>query len=194
MATKDILQLKDEQVILTDTDDLVHVYRGNVVCDTDTRGFSTPKNKDPLELVLDSPNGFISLWHEGAVLRWRFQKRSISRFDDPDKIMRTVEKRLGEALMKWGDATPVTFKKASHNVDFEIVVEEKKKCSLRGCTLARAFFPDSGRHNLIIFPTLFQQSKAEQVETLIHELGHIFGLRHFFAQEKEKGRRSELYG
>jgi hypothetical protein len=46
----------------------------------------------------------------------------------------------------------------------------------------------------VLFPTLFEHPRSEQVETLAHELGHIFGLRHFFAQVSEDAFPSEVFG
>jgi hypothetical protein len=60
--------------------------------------------------------------------------------------------------------------------------------------LASAFFPDAGRHKLYVYPILFRQPHQEQVETLCHEIGHSFGLRHFFAKVSETGSPSELFG
>jgi hypothetical protein len=67
-------------------------------------------------------------------------------------------------------------------------------CTPSGCVLASAFFPDSGRHQLVLYPKMFSQSKKEQIETLIHEIGHIFGLRHFFANVSETVWPSEIFG
>ena len=63
-----------------------------------------------------------------------------------------------------------------------------------GCTLASAFFPDPGRHKLMMYPKMFTQSRKEQVDTFIHEIGHIFGLRHFFAKISETQWASEIFG
>ena len=41
---------------------------------------------------------------------------------------------------------------------------------------------------------IFSEPKQEQLETLAHEFGHVFGLRHFFAQIEEKRWRSEIFG
>jgi Metallo-peptidase family M12B Reprolysin-like len=41
---------------------------------------------------------------------------------------------------------------------------------------------------------MFRESKNEQLETLVHEIGHIFGLRHFFAQVSEKEWPSQIFG
>src|SRR5678815_5285764 len=52
----------------------VHVYRGNVVCATDTRGHATPGNRSKFDLWIDAPDGRIPLWAKGITLRWRFQE------------------------------------------------------------------------------------------------------------------------
>ena len=41
---------------------------------------------------------------------------------------------------------------------------------------------------------MFEQPEKEQVDTLAHELGHVFGLRHFFAQISESRWPSEIFG
>ena len=59
---------------------------------------------------------------------------------------------------------------------------------------ASAFFPDDGRHYFVVYPSLFDLDDNEQVETLIHETGHIFGLRHWFANISETAWPSEEFG
>ncbi|MFK0571857.1 matrixin family metalloprotease [Endozoicomonas sp.] len=172
----------------------VHVYGENRICITDNRGFSTPRGRNPEELVLDASEGFIPLWEEGVNLRWRFNEHALSFFQHPNSVKRTVRKLLSEALLGWGEAAPVKFSERSDTWDFEIVVNHADDCSENGCVLARAFFPDSGRHHLELYPVLFSMSRKEQVSTLIHETGHIFGLRHFFAQISETAWPSEIFG
>jgi hypothetical protein len=46
----------------------------------------------------------------------------------------------------------------------------------------------------VLYPKLFEQTRKEQVDTLVHELGHVFGLRHFFAQISEKQWPGEIFG
>jgi hypothetical protein len=41
---------------------------------------------------------------------------------------------------------------------------------------------------------MFTQVRQEQVETLIHEIGHAFGLRHFFANISETAFPSQIFG
>lgn len=97
-------------------------------------------------------------------------------------------------MLLWGDAAPIKLTETSDTWDFEFTLQEFDNGSPSGCTLARAFFPDSGRHDIALYPILFRQSYDEQVETMIHELGHVFGLRHFFAQVKETAWPSIRFG
>ena len=105
-----------------------------------------------------------------------------------------IEQLLGEAVLAWGNAAPIKFAKRQDAWDFEIVVREADRCNINGCVLASAFFPDAGRHELVIYPKLFSQNRSEQVETLVHEIGHAFGLRHFFANVSETAFPSVVFG
>ncbi len=178
------------------SEDLVHVYgrKGNYVCETDTRGYAQPDNRDPLDLVVHASDGFIPLWAPGVTLRWRFQPSAMTIFRDPDAAADYIRALFGQGILEWGDAAPIRFTEAADRWDFEIVPLRNKNCSDRGCTLARAFFPDSGQHELQLFPTLWEQSQQEQVETMAHEIGHIFGLRHFFAKIHETAWPAEIFG
>jgi hypothetical protein len=171
----------------------VHVFRHHR-CKTDTLGFARPKNRSPLEIVVDASEGFIPLWGDGMTLRWRFKDQSLQHFADVPAAKGEIRRLLGEALLAWGDAAPVKFAERQDDWDFQIVVEEMHDCDANGCTLAQAFFPDAGRHKLIIYPDMFTQSTKEQVETLAHELGHVFGLRHFFAKISETDWPAEIFG
>lgn len=172
----------------------VHIIREGVLCTTEPRGHDTPKGASLLEIVLNASDGFIPLWAPNSTLRWRFEEASLKRYRHPDAVKLEVEKLIGEALIAWGNAVPVKFVQADDNWDFEIVVRDDDECSPQGCTLARAFFPDAGRHELVIFPKMFSQSREEQMETLAHELGHVFGLRHFFALVKETAWPAVVFG
>jgi len=172
----------------------VHVFGRGVICDTDTRGRATPGNRSPLEIVVDASEGFIPLWAKDMTLRWRFQERSMSVFEDPEAAKTATKELLGEALLAWGDAAPVKFALHDDAWDFEIVMREADRCNINGCVLASAFFPDAGRHELVIYPKIFTQSRKEQVDTLIHEIGHTLGLRHFFANVSETAWPSQVFG
>jgi hypothetical protein len=172
----------------------VHVFGKGVICDTDSRGHATPGDRPPTELVVDASEGFVPLWARNITLRWRFQERSLSFFANPEAGAAAIEDLLGEALLAWGDAAPVKFARREDLWDFEIVVREADRCNINGCVLASAFFPDAGRHELVIYPRMFTQPRKEQVDTLIHEIGHVFGLRHFFANVSETAWPSQIFG
>jgi len=172
-----------------------HYYgKNSVLCDTDSRGHATPGGRSPLEIVLDASEGFIPLWAQGVTLRWRFQERSLDIFRDPEQAKASTRELLAKALLAWGDAAPVKFSERDDFWDFELVFREHDRCRPNGCVLASAFFPDAGRHELKVYPKMFEQSAKEQVDTFIHELGHVFGLRHFFAEVSEKAWPSVVFG
>jgi hypothetical protein len=194
MAEDDPFDFRDEEDYSRASAADVHVYGKGHVCKTDTRGRPTPRGRSIFEIVVDAGEGFIPLWQPNATLRYRFQEQSMKRFRDPAAAKARIRQLLGEALLQWGAAAPVRFTEKKEAWDFEIAVRNRDECNEVGCVLASAFFPDQGQHRLTIYPKMFQQSRKEQLETLVHEIGHIFGLRHFFANIKEKGRPSEIFG
>lgn len=173
----------------------IHVFgKYKAVCRTDSKGHARPRNASPYEIVVDSTEGFIPLWAPEVALRWRFKRLSFIRFANQTVAMSAVRQLLGEAILAWEDAAPVKFVERRDAWDFEIVVRNGDDCDINGCVLASAFFPDAGRHELVLYPKLFSLSREEQIETLIHEVGHVFGLRHFFAQISERAWPSEVFG
>jgi len=194
MAEDSPFQLRPSEVADRYIESEVHVLRNGILCDTDSRGHPTPDNLDPLELVVDASEGFIPLWDQGVTLRWRFQRRSLEIFQNPLAAAAEIRRLFGEALLAWGDAAPVRFANRNDAWDFEIVVRSVDNCSTNGCVLASAFFPDAGRHELRIYPEMFTQPRKEQVDTLVHEIGHTFGLRHFFAVVSELAWPAQIFG
>lgn len=171
----------------------IHLFREHR-CSTDSMGFSQRGGRTPFEIVLDATEGFIPLWKKDTVLRWRFRQETLMQFEHPEAAELAIRQLMTEALVLWGDAAPVKFAERSDAWDFQVAVREVDDCDSSGCVLASAFFPDAGRHELVIFPQLFVQPREEQVETLAHEFGHVFGLRHFFAKVEEARWRSEIFG
>ena len=178
----------------TKPDPDVHVFGNGVRCDTETRGHASPQGRTPLEIVVDASDGFIPLWAKGTTLRWRFRESTMKYFKSPAGAKAEIRKLLGESLLAWGDATPIKFAERTDAADFEIVMKKNDDCDANGCVLASAFFPDAGRHQLVLYPKMFTQVRREQVETLVHEIGHVFGLRHFFANVSENAWPSQIFG
>jgi hypothetical protein len=176
--------------------DEVHVFGKNksIRCDTDARGHATPGDRSPLELVLHASEGFVPLWAPDTTLRWRFRESSLSFFQNPSAAKNEIRRLIGEAMLAWDDAAPIKLAERDDAWDFEVVVRSNDDCDINGCVLASAFFPDAGRHQLFLFPKLFTQDDSEVRETLVHEIGHIFGLRHFFADLKETRWPVEVFG
>ncbi|WP_420573439.1 matrixin family metalloprotease [Kordia sp.] len=173
----------------------VHIYgKSNTVCNTDAKGYATPGGRNDKDIVIDTSEGFVPLWAKNQHLRWRFNKDSFNYFQNPEAAKNGVRNLFSEALLKWGDAAPIKFSERDDAWDFEIVMSYSDDCNDYGCTLASAFFPDSGRHELVVYPKMFTQVHKEQIDTFIHELGHVFGLRHFFANISETRWSSEVYG
>ena len=186
--------LQDEAGIATSLFPHVHKMREGIRCVTDKRGQTTPGGLTLTELVINVSEGSLPLWAKDVTLRWKFATGTLAQFKDPVAAGAAIEKLFGDAILLWGDSAPIRFRKTSDVSDFEIVVQAKPDCDPNGCVLASAFFPDPGQHTLFIYPTMFQQDRKEQLETLAHEIGHIFGLRHFFALELEKGFPAKVFG
>lgn len=172
----------------------VHVFGKGHRCRTDRRGRPTPKGRSVSEIRVDAPGGFVPLWERNRILRYRFDSRSLNRFDEPAALKAKILQLFAEGLAAWGDSAPIRFAERAGTCDFEFVVRNEDDCDDTGCVLASTFFPDQGQHEFVIYPEMFNQSREEQVETMIHELGHIFGLRHFFANVSENAWPSELFG
>lgn len=189
---KELFALKSGEELRKSADETVHRFGrgGHIICRTDSR----PRPKSPTRIVVDATEGFVPLWERNRVLRWKFDTASLAVFQHPEDIKTRVRATFERSVAAWGDAAPIRFVESADNADFRMVMHRKEDCDATGCTLASAFFPDSGRHKLNIYPTMFTQSAAEQDETLEHEIGHIFGLRHYFATTDEQQWPSEIFG
>ena len=146
------------------------------------------------EVVVDVVKGSIPLWAPSTTLNWRFEEASLRRHSNADEMKNRVRKLLRAAISAWNRAAPVRFVESNVDWDFEIAVLKRKDCDDEGCTLASAFFPDHGRQRMLILPTIFECNHAEQVATMAHELGHVFGLRHYFANTDEVSFPSMVFG
>ena len=194
VSASDAFRLREPSAAARETEGQVHRMRKGVRCDTETRGHKTPRGQSRTRIVVDASEGFVPLWAKDMTLRWRFRENSMHAFQDPEAAKAATEELLGEAILRWEEAAPVKFAKRDDAWDFEIVMRQNDDCDGNGCVLASAFFPDAGRHKLLLYPKMFGENKEEQIETLIHEIGHVFGLRHFFAQISETQWASQIFG
>lgn len=172
----------------------IHVIREGVICRTDKRGQATPEGRGIRDLVVHASEGFIPLWAKDMTLRWRFNEASMAIFANPGAAKGVIEQLFVDGVLQWGDSAPIKFSMSNDTTDFELVMRATDDCEAGGCVLASAFFPDGGRHQLELYPKFFKQSPEERTATMAHEIGHIFGLRHFFANITENAWRSEIFG
>jgi len=186
----DLLALKPRDELVDATERQVQRIGKGIICRTENRA----RKRTPFEIVLDATEGFIPLWAENLLLRWKFNAPSLAVFQQPEAIKEKVRDLLHSAIAAWGDAAPIRFTEEADNSDFEIAVERNDDCDPQGCVLAQAFFPDAGRHQLYVFPKMFEQTRKEQVDTVTHEIGHVFGLRHFFAPDLETRWPAVIFG
>lgn len=187
-------RFKSEEALRVQVDPQKHVYGAGFVCKTEKRGYPTPDNRSPSQIRVDISQGIVPLWEQGTTLRWRFNESSMLVFDDPNAAKAGIEALFSDAIAAWGDSCPVRFLRQSDQADFEFVMLPTPDCDATGCVLAQSFFPNSGQNSVLLYPTLFDQSQQERVETFIHEFGHVFGLRHWFANISETDSPSELFG
>ena len=82
--------------------------------------------------------------------------------------------------MAWGsDVAPIKFIEQSDNWDFEVIGSN----IIDDYPASKAFNPNTNRNELIIYPCLFMKSPERQINTLTHEMGHIFGFLHSFVSD-----------
>lgn len=193
----DWLEPNEEPNPFTKASTELHRYGRNssIICCTEKRGFHTPHDLQRHEIVVDASEGFIPLWDINRTLHYRFNEQSMKYFKNPAKAKSAILTLFAEAILAWGDAAPITFRENNDTYDFEIFMNRANDGDdENGYVLASAFFPSSGRDRLTLYPKMFELSQEEQIETLIHEIGHIFGLRHFFALDLEQAWPVEIYG
>ena len=194
VSMEGLLELATAEDYSAYLDESVHVLGSCQVCSTERRA----RTREEIEtsLLIEPTSGKLHFWAENQILHWRFGESTFMRYKKPELIKDMVRSIFFKAIAAWGDSAPIRFKEENDAYDFEIHLMPNDDIQGGSYTAARSFFPDSGQHRIRLFPAFFEKipDEKERVDTLIHELGHIFGLRHFMAFENGPVYSGAVYG
>lgn len=95
---------------------------------------------------------------------------------------------LDQAAEEWnGVAFGVTVVQTTEKKEANFNLAYRGNPPGRPRTLARGFFPHQADRDIVVFKYGMDPSNASRLKNVfLHELGHVFGLRHEFAIEKEQ--------
>lgn len=140
------------------------------------------------ELYLGENAGTIELWKKQSVINWSVRVDSFPTFMQA----RQAAVMTYRAAQIWNDILEgrVAFKFVTRDID---ACFQLRYGGVGDGVLARAFFPSSWRNSLnfvVVFDTQFDRRFVDQfVPTMLHELGHVLGLRHEHSQSELVGRQ-----
>ncbi|CEF76351.1 hypothetical protein FGSG_08092 [Fusarium graminearum PH-1] len=165
---------------------------------TDTYVCSTQRGEEPTLAALPSsqPNvpsivvgyqAVIPRWsgspNNPTILRWYL---NASTFPDEEEA-NFAAVALNQAAREWNNVNfGVAVQQTTNKNEANFNLIFKKKSHIEGL-LAYAFFPGQKPMNIVVMAFGMDLPHRLQLKnTFLHELGHVFGLRHEFAIEKEQ--------
>lgn len=169
---------------------MAHTHKKRVCCITqsdivqDDKKTSKTSPSGHYMLVVDTGNNKIPLWAPNQTLTWKY---SYDSSDDKSRI-EEFEAALKRAIAGWGSSAPVKLegpKSVNDHTDFVVILyDEVNEIENGRFVLGQAFFPNTKTKRFHIWATP-EELKDELVVTIEHELGHVFGLRHYFGISEE---------
>merc|ERR1712232_134059 len=151
-------------------------------CVTDQR-----KHANREELAVDFSNGFVPLWQKGTNLTYAFDLASFRGIFGSQtwKTIAAVQELFEQAQQKWEFTDYVTIEQVDSifKADFIVHAAPTNGNMSSGFVLASAFFPNADQNDFYVYPEMF--TLGDPLNTMLHEIGHIYGLRHYFFREEE---------
>jgi hypothetical protein len=129
---------------------------------------------------------YIPRWRTGPTKTVNFAVLE-NGYPKPELAFLAADK-LNEAANEWNALKlGVQFEWVYKIEDAAFVLTYAKQVSPN--TLAEAFFPNSVDLNVLnVYPAAFEEGTVQYLKNIfLHELGHVLGLRHEFAPERETG-------
>ncbi|PNP48113.1 hypothetical protein TGAMA5MH_00770 [Trichoderma gamsii] len=130
----------------------------------------------------------IPRWHKGSELLYNICEES---FDTPGTAA-LVAVAMTEAISMWGDIQ-VSFRLVSRSDPAAFQIKFKEANSSHPDLYAKSFLPGECNGRLVVYQNALDES-ACLASILAHEVGHILGLRHEFALERERQWPSVRFG
>ena len=151
-------------------------------CVTQAQSSDAPTSSDPSSIILGI-YGVIPRWKKQTTINFAVYSGG---WPSPNHAIFAAY-RLNEAALTWNSLNlGVTFKWVGNLEDACFVLGYGGD---GGSTLARAFFPNStDLNNMYVYQKAFESGTVTYLYNIfLHELGHVLGLRHEFAPEREAG-------
>jgi hypothetical protein len=150
-------------------------------CTTQQPGPRNLQNGDKMACLVVGLEDKIPRWAPGSVVKWTAWRQGYDSQEDADY----AAMHLHIAAQKWNDADV--------GITFEYVPLAKDACFVLvhggpyGNVLASAFFPCPADLSFFyVYSAGFKKGWKENLwKVFTHELGHVLGLRHEFALERE---------
>ncbi|UKZ90233.1 uncharacterized protein TrAFT101_005260 [Trichoderma asperellum] len=123
----------------------------------------------------------IPRWRIGSVILYNICTETFATSVAAD----SVSAAMTEAISMWGEIKGVVFKEVGRDDPATFRIKYKKSHSSHPNVYAKSFLPRECPSSLVVYQKALENT-SYLANILAHELGHIWGLRHEFAPEKEK--------